>query len=301
MKNIFVLGSLNMDLSISCDRLPVAGETLIGGGFISNSGGKGGNQAVAASKLGGKVTMLGAVGKDVFGCKLIKSLADYGVNTKYVVKKDCSSGVAVIVVENDNRIILDSGANYELKLADFEDALRKKARKGDILITQLETPLEVVESGLELAKSLEMVTILNPAPAAELTDKILSNVDYVIPNESEAEMLTKTNYNSNNVDEIIFSLLKLKVNNVIMTLGDKGCAYYDGKQVVRVQAKKVDAVDTTAAGDTFIGAFAAKLAVGESIEKALEFSNAASALTVTRKGAQQAIPTLNEVNDFVAG
>lgn len=301
MKNIFVLGSLNMDLSISCDRLPVAGETLIGGGFISNSGGKGGNQAVAASKLGGKVTMLGAVGKDVFGCKLIKSLADYGVNTKYIVKKDCSSGVAVIVVENDNRIILDSGANYELKFADFEDALRKKARKGDIFITQLETPLEVVESGLVLAKSLEMVTILNPAPAAELSDKILSNVDYVIPNESEAEMLTKTNYNSNNVDEIIFSLLKLKVNNVIMTLGDKGCAYYDGKQVVRVQAKKVDAVDTTAAGDTFIGAFAAKLAVGESIEKALEFSNAASALTVTRKGAQQAIPTLNEVNDFIAG
>lgn len=295
MKNIFVLGSLNMDLSIFCDRLPQAGETILGDGFLCNGGGKGANQAVAASKLGGKVKMLGAVGNDVFGLKLVKGLKKYRVDVKNVLKKNTSTGVAVIVVEKDNRIILDSGANYAVKFEEVEQRLTKQAKEGDYLIVQLEIPFSVVEKTLILAKKLKMVTLLNPAPAARLSENMLSSVDYLIPNETEAELLTGISYNGENIKEICNNLLQKKVKNVIITLGDKGCVYCNGSDYLAVASKKVAAVDTTAAGDTFIGAFAAQLSRGDNVQNALTFANTAASITVTRKGSQQAIPSLAEV------
>ncbi len=299
MKNIFVMGSLNMDLCITCPSIPVAGETLIGSGFLSNSGGKGANQAVAVSKQGCKVNMLGAVGHDIFGAKLLKCLKNYNVNVNYVSKKDCSTGVAVIIVENnDNRIILDSGANYQYCVSDFEKTLRKNAKENDIFIAQLETPLNTVKEGLKLAKELKMITILNPAPAQTLDDEIFSLIDFLIPNETEAEQLACIKYNGSNVVEIGKSLLKKKVKNVIITLGDKGCVYFNDNETKHISAKKVQVLDTTAAGDTFIGVFASCIAKGQNVVEALEFATKAASLTVTKKGAQQSIPTYKEIIEF---
>ena len=296
MKKIFVVGSLNMDLVIRVAKMPRAGETITGEGFMTNPGGKGANQAAAVSKLGGNAYMVGCVGRE-FGDELIRTLAGYGVNTDYVKKlDDVSSGIAVITVENgDNRIILDRAANGRIDRELIDNAL-SVANEGDYLMLQLEISLDMVEYALEKGKEKGMITMLNPAPAAELPQKIFGLCDYFTPNQSEAEFYTGV-YPSDerSAKKCAEILAKKGVKNLVVTMGSEGSASVSGGVFRKVAANKVKAVDTTAAGDTYVGALTVKLCEGAEIEEAMIFAGKASAITVTRKGAQQAVPFRSEV------
>lgn len=296
MKKIIVLGSMNMDLVIHSPYMPAAGETIKGSGFMTNSGGKGANQAAACGKMGGKVLMSACVGDDVFGNSLRENLQSYGVDTTFIrTAENTPSGIAVIVVaEKDNRIILDSGANACLNAADADRVL-SQAGKGDILITQLETPLETSLYALKKAKDKGMVTLFNPAPADKNCLSLLPFVDVLVPNESELEILS----GCSDLESGAEKLMELGVKKLIVTLGSKGSLLIDGEKRVKVPAFKVEAVDTTAAGDTFLGTLAVGLAEGEEIETAMIRASAASALAVTKAGAQVSIPYRNEVEDFL--
>ena len=294
---IFVVGSLNMDLVIKAPYMPINGETLTGEGFMTNPGGKGANQATAAGKLGGNVYMVGCVG-DAFGEELKQTLNGYNVKTDYVKHvSGVSSGIAVIVVvDGDNRIILDAGSNAMVNAEIIDDALAC-AEEGDYLICQLEIPLKSVEYALKQGKSKGMVTVLNPAPAAELSAEILNYCDYFIGNQSEAQIYTGVYPKDEVSAEACANKLKeLGVKNVIITMGTDGSMYFGEKEHLKVDSFKVDAIDTTAAGDTFVGALITRLSEGADIKTAMTFASKASSITVTRRGAQQSIPFRKEVN-----
>lgn len=300
MKKIFVLGSINIDLCINCERFPVAGETVIGKGFLVNTGGKGANQAVAVAKAGGQALFLGATGTDAWAGKLRSNLIRYGVNCRYLLEKEGTSGIAVIIIINgDNRIIIDPGANHRFGFADFSEVLRRKAGPGDVFISQLEIPLGVVEKALALAKELGMVTILNPAPAQPLGDALYRTVDYLIPNEIEAFALAGFEFDLEKLPRVFEFFYSKGVKNVIITLGKNGSAYYENGKVVVIPAPAVKAVDTTAAGDTFVGAFAVRMLKTGNLQDSILFANHAAALTVTRYGAQQAIPDRGVIEAFL--
>ena len=296
--SIYVVGSINMDLVIQAPYMPDNGVTITGRDFFQNPGGKGANQAVACSKLGASTTMVGAVG-DAFGDDLINTLNQYGVNTTKIKKLDqVSSGVAVIVVvDHDNRIILDAGANALVSKEIIDEGL-KDAKTGDYLICQLEIPQDMVKYAFKVAHEKQMITVLNPAPAAKLMDGILPLTDYFVPNQSECEYYTGI-YPNNSEDAIkaCWALQAQGVKNTVITLGTKGsCSYQNGK-FIQVDARIVQAIDTTAAGDTYIGAMTTMLSSGKTLQEAMQFASVASSITVTRKGAQQSIPTIKEVND----
>ncbi|MGN0822913.1 MAG: ribokinase [Candidatus Gallimonas sp.] len=293
---IFVVGSVNMDLVIRAPYMPENGVTIAGEGFFSNPGGKGANQAVAVAKLGGTSYMVGCVGKE-FGEELASALQGYGVCTEFLERReDVSSGIAVIVVvDGDNRIILDEGANGKVDRALVDRAL-SHAEAGDYLIVQLEIPVPVVEYALARAKELGMVTVLNPAPAKKISAAALKNCDYFTPNRSETEFYTGIRpEDEESVRRCAEKLFASGVKNVVITLGKKGSAYVvDGKFGTQ-GIFPVETVDTTGAGDTFVGAFVTRLSEGASAAEALRFASKASSLTVTRRGAQQAIPYRREV------
>jgi ribokinase len=298
MKRIYIFGSINYDLVITSPYMPQRGETVTGNGFFTNSGGKGANQAVASSKLGGNVVMLGGVGDDGFGEECIKTMALYGVNTQYIQKvKNCNTGVAVIILtEGDNRIILDSGANTRFDNKKICDFIKRNVKEGDIFVSQLEIPLEFIREGFTAAREKGAVTILNPAPAQKISEDILKNTDIIIPNESEAQILTGIQTDTKEGIQKAYNCFReYGIKDIIITLGKKGC-YYNGKEY---PAQKVETVvDTTAAGDTFIGALALQLAQGKTVEESIELCQKACALKITRKGAQVGIPTLQEVLDY---
>lgn len=293
---IYIVGSLNMDLVIKAPFMPENGVTISGEGFMTNPGGKGANQAAAIGKLGGQAYMVGCVG-DAFGDELKNTLKDYGVHTEFVEKQTgVSSGIAVIVVvDGDNRIILDKGSNAKVSKALIDEALAT-AKQGDYLVTQLEIGFDMVEYALSEAKKRGMNTVLNPAPAAKLTEGILANSDYFIPNQSEAEFYTgiypKDEATARACAE---TLAKKGVKNVLITMGTHGSAFVGGGEFIKVDSFKVNAIDTTAAGDTFVGAFVTRLSEGASVKEAMTFASKASSLTVTRRGAQQSIPYREEV------
>ena len=293
---IYVVGSINMDLVIHAPFMPENGVTISGSDFLTNPGGKGANQAVAASKMETPTYMIGGVGQ-AFGDELKNVLASYGVNTDHVKKfENASSGIAVIVVvDHDNRIILDAGANYLIDEELIDNGL-KDAEKGDYLICQLEIPQRMVKYAFKKAKEKGMKTVLNPAPAAKLDKGILPLTDYFIPNQSECEFYTGIYpLDRESIKKAQAALLKEGVKNVVITLGLNGsCALVDGK-TYQAQAYKVEAVDTTAAGDTYIGTFVSGLCMGKSVIDAMNFASIASALTVTKPGAQQSIPYLKDV------
>ena len=296
MSKIYVVGSVNMDLIINTDIFPEAGMTVSGYGFMTNPGGKGANQAVAVSKLGGQAVMVGAVGKE-FGCELLNALQTYGVDTANVYKKDeVSSGLAVITVSGgENRIILDKGANALVTEEIAKKAL-SEAEVGDYLIVQLEIPVETVYASLKIAKVKGVVTVLNPAPACKLSDDIFRYVDYFIPNQTETEFYTGIYPDTEETAKLAAEkLFSLGVKNVIITMGKSGSLFTDGKKIIRAEAFKVNAVDTTAAGDTFVGAFITGLSEGADVTTAMKFANKASSITVTRRGAQQSVPTRGEI------
>lgn len=294
---IFIVGSLNMDLVIKAPYAPENGETISGSGFMTNPGGKGANQATAVGKLGGNAYMVGCVG-DAFGEQLKNTLNGYNVNTDFVSEqKDVSSGIAVIVVvDGDNRIILDAGANGRVNEQIIDNAL-KSASAGDYLVCQLEIPQESVKYALSRAKEIGMITVLNPAPAAKLLPDMLSYCDYFIPNQSEAKFYTGIYpQDEASATECANELKKQGVKNVVITMGTKGSVCLTKNEFIKVDSFKVEAIDTTAAGDTFVGALVTGLSEGMEIKRAMTFASKASSLTVTKRGAQQSIPYRKDVN-----
>ena len=289
MKRIFVVGSLNYDLVINAPYMPVGGETLKGSDFMTNAGGKGANQAYACGKLGGEIYMCGAVGADSFGDALIDSLNSVGVNTDFVKKVEkTSTGVAVIVVtEGENRIIIDSGANACVTKDDV-DSFLEKAKRGDIFLTQLENPIDIVGYGLKAASEKGLLVVLNPAPASVEIKKYLKYVDIITPNETELEIL-------GGKDEIFSQ----GVETIITTLGASGyeIATKDGSKIY--PCIKVKAVDTTAAGDTASGGLCVKLAEGKSIEEAMAFGSLSASIACTKRGAQMSVPSLDEIDAYL--
>lgn len=292
MKKIYILGSLNRDYVISAPYMPKVGETLIGSDFFTNFGGKGANQAVACAKLGGKTVMLGAVGDDGSSAEMIDNLASFGVDISAIkIVRDRSGGVALIILaEGDNRIVLDRGANVCLTAADV-DSFLNDVSQGDIFLTQLENDIDIVGYALGIAKQKGMLTILNPAPADKRILRYLNSVDIIVPNKSESQLLTGE-------ADVLRASATLGVAEVITTLGGDGYMYWSHIKSFAGDCPKVDAVDTTAAGDTFCGALAVGLSQGQRIEKALSFAARCASLACTRKGAQQSIPSLMEAEQW---
>ena len=296
MRKIYVVGSINMDLIINTDVVPEAGMTVTGYGFMTNPGGKGANQAVAVAKCGGVSRMVGAVG-NAFGAQLTETLKGYGVDTSNVYQFDeISSGIAVITVnDGENRIILDRGANGLVSSEMAERALMD-AQSGDWLIVQLEIPVETVKTALQIAHTKNMRTILNPAPACELPEDIWQLADYFIPNQTETCFYTGIYPDTiEKAQQAAAILMEKGVGQVIITMGSQGALSVSADRTVTAQACRVEAIDTTAAGDTFVGALVTRLSEGADIYEAMTFANKASAITVTRRGAQQAIPTREEI------
>ena len=283
---------------INMERLPLPGETLLGGKFFMNPGGKGANQAVAAARLGGKVLFIAKVGNDPFGVRAVDQYKAEGINTKHVlVDKEHPSGVALILVDahGENSIAVASGANAHLMPQDIDNA-RGAIEDGDILLMQLETPLETVEHAALLAKQLGKKVILNPAPAHPLPESLLRNLYMLIANETEAEYISGIQITDmNSVARAADIICGKGVENVVITLGSKGAFVKERGAYHQVQGLKVKAVDATAAGDTFCGALCVALAEGRSITEAVEFANRAAAITVTRMGAQSSLPYRREV------
>ena len=289
MKRIFIVGSLNYDLVINAPYMPKGGETLKGSDFMTNAGGKGANQAYASGKLGGKVYMCGAVGNDSFGDTLLSSLASVGVNTDSIKRVEgVSTGVAVIVVtEGENRIIIDSGANACISESDI-DAFLEKAEKGDIFLTQLENPIEIVGYALEKAKEKGLLVLLNPAPANKEIIKYLKYVDIITPNETELEILGGKE-----------ALFCEGIDTVITTLGSNGYEIATKEKAEIYPCIKVKAVDTTAAGDTASGGLAVKLAECKSIEESIAFGSLAASIACTKRGAQMSVPSLEDIDKYI--
>lgn len=296
---IYIVGSLNMDLVIHTPRMPEEGETISGNGFMTNPGGKGANQAVSVAKLGGEAYMVGCVGRE-FGGELTNALKQYGVHADYVrTEPDVSSGIAVIVVVNgDNRIILDAGSNARTDTALVDRALAD-AKVGDYLLVQLEIGLPTVEYAVKEAKKRGMITVMNPAPAATLPKDLYAFCDWFVPNQTEAEFYTGI-YPSDeeSIRRSAEKLMGLGVKNVLITLGTDGSASVSDGVFYRINAVPAKAVDTTAAGDTYVGAFVTRLSEGADIARAMRFASTASALTVTRPGAQCAIPVRAEAEAY---
>ncbi|MBR4858425.1 MAG: ribokinase [Clostridia bacterium] len=296
MKKILVIGSMNADLTIHTKRMPLLGETVEGFDFSVNAGGKGANQAVAVAKLGGEVNFLGAVGNDSNGRMLLENLEKSGARFCGFITEEASTGTASITVVNgDNFIILNAGAN-DCITPDVIDKNSDIIKESDILVMQLEIPLESVVRAAEIAKQSNTLVVFNPAPYKDLSDSFLKNINIIVPNEHEAFLLTGINADDKESCRRIIETLKVKgVETVIITLGEKGCAYNDGDYICFRDAEKTTVVDTTSAGDTFIGAVCCGLAEGMSLTQCIDFATKASAITVSRKGASCSIPTREEI------
>lgn len=298
---ITVVGSLNMDLVVFADKIPRPGETVLGKNFKQVPGGKGANQANAAAKLGADVNMIGCVGNDSFGVQLRESLKRDGVNVDHVlVEQNVSTGVAIILVEasGDNCITVASGANFSITEDNITE-VRNIITASDVILLQLEIPIDIVKSAIFVAKSAGSTVILNPAPAAELDTEILKNTDILTPNETELELLSR--HKTDTLDNLKAAgaiLLNKGVKELVITLGSKGCLHMTKETATHYNAYKVDAVDTTAAGDSFNAALAVYLSEGKTMKEAIEFAMKVGAMTVTKEGAQTSLPLLNEVADF---
>lgn len=301
-KKIIVIGSCNTDMVIKADRLPIPGETVIGGTFFMNPGGKGANQAVAAARMGGNVTFISKTGNDVFGKQSLELYNNEGINTDYIFSDENSpSGIALITVDShgENCIVVASGANGLLSPSDIESAT-KEIESADIILMQLEIPIETVEYAAELATRFNKKVILNPAPARALSDKLIKSTYIITPNESEAEILSGIKVSDWESAKKAAKVIHAKgANIVVITLGSKGSLIYENNEFYHVEACKVDAVDTTAAGDTFSGTLCVGLSEGKSIIDAVKLATNACAVTVTRMGAQSAIPYRKELLELV--
>lgn len=295
---ILVVGSSNTDMVIKTAHLPVAGETTLGGVFFMNPGGKGANQAVAAARLGGNVTFICKTGNDIFGRQSEQLFQDEGIKTDHILSDpNHPSGVALITVDQnaENCIVVASGANATLSVIDLVN-LEQLIDQVNIVLIQLEIPLETVTHVVQMAAAKGVKVVLNPAPACSLSDALLSSVSIITPNRTEAEMLSGIVVNDMESAKKAAQIIKEKgVDTVIITLGREGALILHDNEFIHSLAPVVEAIDTTAAGDVFNGAFVVALAENKSIEEAAIFACHASAISVTRLGAQSSAPSRNEI------
>lgn len=304
MSKIIVVGSSNTDMVIKSDRLPVPGETILGGDFIMNPGGKGANQAVAAARLEADVVFVAKVGNDVFGREAVAGFEKDGIDTSLIsVDENHASGAAVIMVDDtgENCISVASGANFALSPEDIKLAA-DKLDDAAVFLMQLETPIDTVIEAAALGQQKGATVILNPAPAQKLPNELISKLDLITPNETEAELLTGIKVSDvASAEKAAEALQGMGVGAVIITMGSDGaylkCSEFNGI----IPVERVQCVDTTAAGDTFNGALSVGLARGLSLSDAVKFANAAAMLSVQRMGAQSSVPTLQEVEKSLSG
>lgn len=298
-KHILVLGSINMDLVVTAPRNPEIGETILGSDFHTFPGGKGANQSVAASRLGGRVKLIGRLGLDPFGMVLRQTITAGGVDDTWIRDDpETPTGVAVITIgaEGQNTIVVAAGANNRVSPEDVtaaEDAFQNAA----MLLVQLEVPLPAVRTAIQIAQRHSIPVILNPAPtpALALDDELITGVDYLIPNQNELVLLA----GGASIGESARVLFQAGVKKLIVTLGKEGALLVSGGREQHIPAFRVNAVDTTAAGDAFIGAFAVALSEGLPLAEAVRWGNAAGALAATRPGAQPSLPTRRELQEFL--
>jgi len=300
-KKIVVVGSCNTDMVIKADRLPIPGETILGGTFFMNPGGKGANQAVAASRMGGTVTLISKTGNDVFGKQSVMLYAAENIKTDFIFSDPKHpSGVALITVDSsgENCIVVASGANAYLSPPDIDKA-SAEIEGSDLVLMQLEIPIETVEYVAEMAYKKDIKVILNPAPARALSDNLLKYLYIIIPNKSEAEILSGIKVSDIESAKQAADIISAKgVDIVVITLGSQGALIKENTEYHFVEAFKVDAIDTTAAGDTFCGSVCVGLSEGKSILDAVKMAACAAALTVTRMGAQTSIPYRSELSSL---
>lgn len=303
-KQILVLGSLNIDFSVELERIPIQGETLEAESMAMLPGGKGANQAYAAASLGGEVKMLGLLGQDAFADMLLESLGKVGVDTSSVGRvRGKNSGMAIVAVDQQGRnsIMVIPGSNAAVS-EDFVRQNKHLISDCGLLLLQNEIPEASVFSAIRLGKRYRKTIFYNPAPArGPVPDAVLDGLDFLLPNESELCALAgreiRDSLSEDEAEEMARGLMAKGVKNIIVTLGSKGALLLNGEGRRLFPAEKAEAVDTTAAGDTFIGALACALGEGQTLDEAIRFANRAAAITVTRKGAQQAIPSRRELNE----
>lgn len=297
-KKILVVGSSNTDMVIKTHHFPAPGETILGGHFLMNAGGKGANQAVAAARLGGMVIFVGKIGDDIFGKQAIQQLEEDGINVDFVaVDPENPSGVAMITVDRkaENSIVVAPGANGTLRPADFDKAL-PELNESEFVLLQLEIPISTVEYIARISALKQKKVVLNPAPATTLSDELLKNLYLITPNEMEAEILTGIKVTDGKSALRSANMLHDKgVEIVIITMGAAGAFLLaEGKSEI-IKAPNVEAVDTTAAGDTFNGALVVALSEGKTIQESIAFANRAASISVTRIGAQSSVPYRKEI------
>lgn len=281
-----------MDLVVQTDIFPRQGETVHGQSFTTIPGGKGANQAVAVARLGSPVQMIGAVGDDGFGKELYMHLMNEKIDVSGIVKTNNSTGIANILLHNhDNRIIVVPGANFDLN-EEIIDANIHLIRESQLVILQLEIPVQTIEHILNICQEHAIPVLFNPAPASNFQKEWMDKVTYLTPNETECEVIFGAEWES---------VLKQYPNKVIVTLGDEGAAYFNGTEIVRVPGFKTTAIDTTGAGDTFNGAFAHGICSGMTMGEAVQFANIAASLSVEKFGAQGGMPTLEAVLSRLGG
>jgi ribokinase len=306
MPSILVVGSLNMDLVIQMPALPRPGQTLLGGKFATFPGGKGANQAVAAARLGAQVSMVGKVGGDAFGEQMLQIIRNEGIDARFVgVDAQSATGVALITVDakGQNTISIASGANFVLTADDVRQAW-EQIPDVDLLVMPLETPIETIRAAAQIAHQRQVRAILNPAPAQDLEESLLRLIDVIVPNEIETEILTgQAINNQDDARKAGAELLKRGVANAVLTLGESGALLVEGgsegPNFKFIPAFQVRVVDTTAAGDAFVGALSTALGEGLTLADAAYFASAVSALSVTRPGAQPSLPYRSEVDQFL--
>lgn len=298
MKKILIIGSLNMDIVVNMRKMPLVGQTVKGNEYWMNEGGKGANQGCAIGKLSGDITMLGCVGADEYGEKLIENLKQAGVNTKHIKKVNEPTGTAFIFTDSNanNSIVTIASANNYCNIPFIEENTRL-VQECDYLLMQLEIPSDAVYHAIDVAYEYKKTIIINPAPAPlDIPDAILRKIDFLIPNETE--LATICGSQVENIEDIVKEgkkLVERGVKNVIVTIGELGAVWIDKEGYELVKAKTVNAVDTTAAGDCFIGAFVVELANGQSILRSIQKANLAASICVTRKGAQMSLPYREEL------
>jgi ribokinase len=290
---IAVIGSMNMDYTIETDTLPNIGETVLANHFFKNIGGKGANQAVAAARLGGEVSLYGSLGLDENGQLIKEQMEKENINVSnlhYV--KGSPTGVAFIELFNsDNRILVVPGANQYTNIS-YIKMVEESLLKHNVFVFQLETPIEILEYLIPILYQSGKIIIVNPAPAKTLKKELIEKITYLIPNEHEYNVVLDEN------ELKLKDLLQKYANKLIVTLGKKGAAYHDGNRLITIPILKVEAVDATGAGDTFTGAFSVAIAKGKSIRESIRFANIAAGLSVTKKGAQTGMPFETEVVEY---
>jgi ribokinase len=301
MSKILVVGSSNTDLIATVKKFPSAGETIVGKSFLQAMGGKGANQAVAAHKLGGQVKFITCLGKDANGQNALKCYQDQGLDVSAsMIVDEVPSGTAIILVDDkgENCIVITPGANNMLS-SQYILEIENEISAADMVVLQMEIPYDTVKTVCEIAHKYHKKVMLNVAPARQLDAELIKKIDILIVNETEAETITGEKINDIGIEAIVDSLLAMGAGTVVLTLGKRGCLHKNKQDIYYIPAFKVETLDSTAAGDTFCGALSVELSKGHDWEESLRFATAASAICVTRMGAQPSIPTEKEVREFL--